>query len=412
MPKRARELGALEVSRLRDKGLYAVGGVPGLHLQVADPARSWILRTTVGSKRRDIGLGGFPAVTLAQAREKARQAREAIEQGQDPVLLRQRAASALRASQASAITFSEATRLFLDAKSDEWRSAIHRRQWVNTLQTYAAPHIGTMLVADVRQEHVLNVLQPIWRTKTETASRLRGRIEQVIDWATVRGYRQGDNPARWKGHLSALLPKPGKITTVEHHKAVAIDDMPAFMADLRKRDGNGARALELLILTAARSGEVRGATWTELDLEAALWTIPASRMKAQKEHRVPLSKRAIKLIESVPRVANCELVFPGNLNKPLSDMTLTAVMRRAGITAVPHGFRSTFRDWAAERTNYPADLAEMALAHTIESKVEEAYRRGDMLAKRANMMAAWASFCEKPPIAKGSVVPLKRRVAG
>ena len=388
-----------------------MGGVPGLYLQVADPARSWILRATVGSKRRDIGLGGFPAVTLAQAREKARQARESIEQGHDPVLLRQRAASTLRAAQASAITFSDATRLFLDAKSDEWRSPIHRRQWVNTLETYAAPNIGTMLVSDVRQEHVLSILQPIWRTKTETASRLRGRIEQIIDWATVRGYRQGDNPARWKGHLSALLPKPSKITAVVHHEALPIDDMPAFMADLRKRDGNGARALELLILTATRSGEIRGATWNEVDIQAGLWTIPASRMKAQKEHRVPLSKPAIRLLESLPRIADCNLVFPGNLNKPLSDMTLTAVMRRAGITAVPHGFRSTFRDWAAERTSYPSDLAEMALAHTIDNKVEEAYRRGDMLAKRANMMAAWAGFCEKAATAKGYVVSMKKRAA-
>ena len=411
MPKRAREVGALELGRLHDDGLHAVGGVPGLHLQINGTAKSWILRATVGSKRRDIGLGGYPAVTLAQAREKARQARESIIQGSDPVLLRQQAASTLMAAQASALTFSAATRLFLDAKSDEWRSAIHRRQWVNTLETHAAPYIGTLLVNDIKQEHVLSVLQPIWKTKTETASRLRGRIEQVLDWATVRGYRQGDNPARWKGHLSMLLPKPGKIATVKHHEALPIDNLPAFMAELRQRAGTGARALELLVLTAARSGEIRGATWSEIDLQAATWTIPAPRMKANKEHTVTLSKPALHLLQSLPRVEGCDLVFPGSLNKPLSDMTLSAILRRMGIDAVPHGFRSTFRDWAAERTNYPSHVAEMALAHTIGDKVEAAYRRGELLTKRKNMMAAWAAFCDKPSNANGTVIPMEKRAA-
>ena len=410
MPKRARELGALELGRLQDDGLHAVGGVPGLHLQINGPAKSWILRATVGVKRRDIGLGGFPAVTLAQARDKARQARESILEGQDPILLRQRAASALRASQASALTFSEAARLFLDAKSDEWRSPIHRRQWVNTLETHAAPHIGKLLVSDIRQEHVLSVLQPIWKIKTETASRLRGRIEQVLDWATVRGYRQGDNPARWKGHLSMLLPKPGLIATVEHHEALPFDDVPAFIANLRQRAGNGARALELLILTAVRSGEVRGATWNEMDIDAATWTIPASRMKAQKEHRVPLSRPALQLLNSLPRIEGCDLVFPGNSNKALSDMTLTAIMRRMNAAGVPHGFRSSFRDWAAERTNFPSQVAEMALAHIIGNKVEAAYRRGELLNKRVLMMTAWATFCEKTQTTTASVLPMKKRL--
>lgn len=395
MPRVSRELGPLEVSRLKAEGLHAVGGVAGLYLQVRGPAKSWILRATVGSKRRDMGLGGFPSVTLATAREKARQARAAIDAGLDPILEREQAKSALLAAQASAVTFDEATRKFLDAKSDEWSNAKHRQQWENTLATYVSPHLGGMLVADIKLAHVLAVLEPIWKTKTETASRVRGRIESVLDWAKARGYCEGENPARWKGRLDKLLAKPSKIAKVEHHAAMAIDAVPAFMAELRQREGTGARALELLVLTATRSGEVRGATWGELDLKHAVWTIPADRMKAGREHRVPLSKPAVKLLKSLPRTEGCDLVFPGNNETALSDMTLTSVMRRMGADAVPHGFRSTFRDWASERTGYPSDVAEMALAHTISNKVEAAYRRGDLFTKRAQMMADWADFCEQ-----------------
>lgn len=413
MPKKIEELSPLAVSRLSAPGLHNVGGVAGLHLQIVGNARSWILRATVGTKRRDIGLGGYPTVTLAEARQKARQARESIREGVDPVLARKSARSALIATQAGAITFSEAARQFIDAKSVEWKNVKHGQQWVNTLETYADPIIGKLLVADIRQEHILKVLQPIWKTKTETATRLRGRIELVLDWATVAGFRQGDNPARWRGHLEVLLPKPGKIAKVVHHEALPIDELPAFMVELRKHEGTGAQALELLILTATRSGEVRGATWSEIDLDATTWTIPAARMKANKEHRVPLSKQAINLLQKLPRIEGTDLVFPGRKdNKTLSDMTLTALMRRMGTEAVPHGFRSVFRDWAAERTNYPHQLAEMALAHTIGNKVEEAYRRGDMLAKRAQMMSAWATFCDKPiSVKSGQVVPMRKKTA-
>jgi integrase len=409
MPKRAKELGALEVGRLTATGLHAVGGVPGLYLQINGAAKSWILRAIVGSKRRDMGLGGYPAVTLAQAREKARAARDNIDAGTDPILARQQAKSALRAAQASAITFAEAARRFIDAKSDEWRNSKHRAQWENTLDTYAFPIMGSLHVQDVKQTHVLAVLEPIWREKTETASRLRGRIESILDWATARHYRTGENPARWRGHLDHILAKPTKIARVKHHSALPVDDMPAFMVDLRKREGSAARALELVILTATRSGEVRGATWTEVDLDAALWTIPAARMKAGKEHRVPLSDAAVKLLKTLPRFEGSDLVFPGSKGKPLSDMTLTAVMRRMNVDAVPHGFRSTFRDWVSERTNYPHELAEMALAHAIGNKVEAAYRRGDMLEKRRQMMAAWSKFCEAPRAAGGDVVAMKRK---
>lgn len=393
MPKRAQELSAVQVNRLRDEGLHAVGGVAGLYLQVRGDARSWILRVKVGDKRRDMGLGPFPTVTLALAREQARQARQTLASGADPILVRQQQQSAIRASQARALTFRAACRQFIDAKAHEWRNDKHRQQWTNSLAMHAEPVLGNLHVGDIGQSHVLKVLEPIWATKTETASRLRGRIEQVLDWARVRGFREGENPARWRGHLDKLLANPSKIVTVEHHPAVPIDQVPAFAAALRAREGLGARALEMVLLTATRSGEVRGATWSEIDLDAALWTIPARRMKANREHRVPLSAPVLKLLDALPRIEGCDLVFAGKHDKPLSDMTLTAVMRRMNVDAVPHGLRSSFRDWISERTNFPPEMAEMALAHRIADQTEAAYRRGDMLAKRAAMMTAWAEFC-------------------
>lgn len=393
MSRKATELGALAVSRLREPGLHAVGGVSGLYLQVTSSgARSWILRATVGGKRRDMGLGGFPDVTLAFAREKAREARSKIEQGLDPILERERALSLLRAEQAKSMTFEAACQALIDAKSDEWRNPKHRAQWAASLATYAYPTIAKLQVDDVGQAHILSILQPIWKEKTETATRLRGRIEQVLDWARVRGFREGENPARWRGHLDKLLPAPTKIAKVVHHKALPIDAMPGFMAQLRQRKGLSARALEFLVLTAARSGEVRGATWQEIDMEAAVWTVPAERMKAQKEHRVPLSPQALALLAAMPRVEGNDLVFPAPRGGQLSDMTLTNLMRRMELEAVPHGMRSTFRDWAAERTHFPREVAEMALAHTIGNAVEAAYRRGDLFTKRAEMMSEWASF--------------------
>lgn len=404
MPKIASELSALEVGRLRAPGFVSVGGVPGLSLQIgASGARSWVLRATVGSKRRDMGLGPFPGVTLAQAREKARQARERIDQGHDPILERERAQSALVSQQATAVTFETAARAYIDAKASEWRHPKHLQQWTSSLERFAYPTIGKLLVADVSQANVLQCLEPIWAAKTETASRLRGRIENVLDWARVRGYRTGENPARWRGHLDKLLATPGKIAQVEHHPAVPIDALPAFYADLHEREGMGARALEFVLLTAARSGEARGATWEEINLDAGMWIIPSSRMKAKKEHRVPLSTPAIQMLKALPRSDETNLVFWAARHGKLSDMTLTAVMRRMGRTEVPHGLRSSFRDWCAERTNFPRDLAEKALAHTLASDVEAAYQRGDMLDKRRSLMDAWVKFLSSP-IAKGDKV--------
>ncbi len=372
-------------------------------------ARSWVLRFSVAGKRREMGLGGFPDVTLADARRRAREEREKADKGADPIAERKAAASVLRAEQAKAFTFKASALAYIEAHESSWRNAKHGEQWRNTLaSTY--PTLGALQVRDVGLPHVMAVLEPIWKTKTETASRLRGRIESVLDWATARGYREGSNPARWKGHLDQLLAAPGKIAKTGHHAAVPVGEIGAFMKCLRAREGTGARALEFVILTAARSGEVRGATWAEMDLDAATWTVPGERMKAGKEHRVPLSQAALDLLRALPRIAGSDLVFPAPRGRVLSDMTLVAVMRRMEVDAVPHGFRSTFRDWCSERTNYPREVAEMALAHTITDKVEAAYRRGDLFEKRRRLMTEWAAFVAKPEI-KGEVVPLNAQRA-
>ncbi|HSV81748.1 MAG TPA: integrase arm-type DNA-binding domain-containing protein [Ramlibacter sp.] len=408
MPVKAKEMSALEVARLVEPGRHAVGAVPGLQLVVKDTgAKSWVLRVMIGDRRRDIGLGGFPAVTLAQAREAARAARDKIRGGVDPIEEARSARSSLMATQAAAITFEQASAQYIKAHKRGWRNDKHRQQWENTLATYADPVIGNILVSHLTVTHVVRVLEPIWFEKTETAGRLRGRIESILDWAKGRGYRSGDNPAAWKGNLDTQLPKAHRVAKQENQPALPIDLAPAFMRRLRLAEGQGARALELTILTVARSGETRGAEWSEFDLEGGMWIVPASRMKAGGEHRVPLTSPAISLLKALPRIAECPLVFPAPRGTRLSDMTLTAVIRRFndsdnnkwvdprnGRGVVPHGFRSTFRDWAAERTSFPREVAEMALAHTIESKVEAAYRRGDLFEKRRAMMDEWASFLE------------------
>lgn len=397
MPRKAKELSPLEVSRLRDPGHHAVGGVAGLYLYVNDGgARSWVMRAVMGTKRRHMGLGGFPDVPVALAREKARKARLDLESGVDPIVARSAAKSALAAQQAAEKTFKQAAEAFIEANGDTWKNVKHRAQWTSTLETYAYPHIGRLLVRDVRLEHILKVLEPIWKSKNETASRVRGRIEKVLDWATVRNLREGENPARWKGHLEMLLAAPSKVQTVKHHRALLVSDMPGFFTSLKNRNGMAAQALAFAILCAARSGEVRGATWDEIDIGKAIWAIPGERMKAGQEHRVPLSKAALRILLVTPEKQRNGLVFPAPRGGQLSDMTLTAVMRRMQVDAVPHGFRSTFRDWVGELTHFPRELAEQALAHTLESKVEAAYRRGDALEKRRELMEQWAQYCEQP----------------
>lgn len=397
MPKVARELGALEVKRETAPGLHFVGGVAGLALQVTPAGgKCWVLRVRVAGRRRDMGLGGYPSVSLAKAREKAAEARELIRKGIDPIDRQQATQSALRAAVAAALTFRQCAKAYMEAHEAGWKNAKHAQQWRNTLEAYAYPVLGDLLVRDVQKEHVLEVLRPIWTTKTETAVRVRSRMELVLSYAMQAGYRpEGLNPARWKGGLDKLLPKPGKVAKREHFAALPVAEVGAFMERLHAAEGMGARALEFAILTAARSGEVRGTTWAEIDLAAKVWTIPAARMKAGKEHRVPLSDVAVELLGKVPAGKPDAFVFPAARGGQLSDMTLAAVLRRMAVPAVPHGFRSTFRDWASERTAYPADVAEMALAHTIDNKVEAAYRRGDLFEKRRLMMADWAQFLSK-----------------
>jgi integrase len=335
-------------------------------------------------------------VTLESARDSARKARGLIRDGIDPIEDKKQRKQEQLVDARRAITFSAATKQYIQAHAPGWKSRKHEKQWSSTLRDYAEKTLGLLAVDRIETAHIIKVLEPVWTTKTETATRVRQRIESVLDYCTARGFRRGDNPARWKGHLDNLLPAPGKIAKVEHFAALPWRDLPTFMQQLRVADGMGARALEFATLTAARSGEVRGATWNEIDLDRALWTIPGERMKAGRQHVVPLSAPAVKLLRDLPHFKGVGYVFPSPRGKMLSDMTLTAVLRRKGVEATAHGMRSAFRDWCAESTSYAREVAEMALAHAIESAVEAAYRRGDLMAKRTRLMRDWAAFLAAP----------------
>jgi integrase len=405
MARIAKALAAMEIKRLTEPGLHAVGTVPGLYISVKPTgAKSWILRTTIGTKRSDVGLGGYPAVPLAAAWERARAALDTIRSGKNPI--------AERESKQSAITwtFKTCALAYIEAFKPSWKNAKHAQQWTNTLETYAYPHFGDKHVKDVDTEDVMKAIGPLWAFKNETIGRVRNRIELVLSWAAAQGYRpRGFNPAQWRGHLDQVLPKASKVNKSKHFEAVPIDDMFPFMARLSNMEGMGARCLEFTILCACRSGESRGALWSEIDLDAGIWNIPAERMKATRPHRIPLSEEALALLKALTRFRDADgkevdLVFPGTSgDKPLSDMSLTACMRRMKLTAVPHGFRSTFTDWVAERTAYPSEVREMALAHAIGNETEAAYRRGDLFDKRRNLMGDWASFISTAP-AKGENV--------
>lgn len=394
--KRTHEAGKLVPVTLRKlpDGWHADGG--NLYMFVRSESRTWVFRYVgVDRKRHHMGLGSLDTLTLADARQKARELRAKLRDPLapvDPLEARGKAKEQARIAAAKKITFKQCAEAFLVAHAPKWSNAKHAAQWAATLETYAYKVFGELPVAAVDTGLVLKVIEPIWPDKTETASRLRGRIESVLDWATVRGHRQGDNPARWRGHLDKLLPERGKA---KHHAALPFAEVTAFMKSLKLREGNAARALEFAILTAVRSGEVRGADWCEVDLDAKVWTIPAERMKAKREHRVPLSSAAVKLLESVEHREG--LIFPGaRKGSALSDMSLTAVLRRMELNDITvHGFRSSFRDWIAEKTHYDNIIAEAALAHVVGDKVEAAYRRGDLFEKRAALMADWARYCEK-----------------
>jgi integrase len=398
---KAHKLTALTVDRLKTPGVHGDGA--GLCLKVTEAgSKYWILRYMRQGKQRWMGIGSYPDVSLANARDAASEARKKIRLGIDPIDERKAEQSQERASRAKEVSFDWCAEQFINSHKSGWRNAKHADQWAKTLKTYASPILGDLSVAQIDTAHVMKILEPIWQEKAETASRLRGRIESVLDWATVRKYRVGENPARWKGHLDKLLPASSKVRKTEHHPAQPWPKMAEFMTSVAKQEGVAARAIEFVILTAARSGEVRGATWSEVDLDAAIWIVPADRMKSGKEHRVPLTAAAVRILRNVKElVPDNEFIFPGMRGTPLSDMSLTAVLRRMDRRDITvHGFRSSFRDWAAEATTYPSDLVEMALAHTIGNKVEAAYRRGDMVEKRRHMMEEWAGHCEAAPAQK------------
>jgi integrase len=392
----------------------------GLYLRVTKEGnKSWVFIYPHPGKpgsQREMGLGSYPSASLEEARRLADRARQELRDGIDPIEKKKATKQAAATEQAKVMTFDECATAYIKANRAGWKNDKHAGQWETTLATYATPIIGKLPVADIDKGLVLKVLEPIWKVKAETASRLRGRIESVLDWATAREYRSGDNPARWKGHLDKLLPKRSKIAAVQHHPALPYARIGAFMVELRKQAGMGALALEFAILTAARSGEVRGAAWNEIDLEARRWIIPAERMKAGKEHHVPLSDAALDLLKRLPGLAESELVFPAPRSGVLSDMTLTAVLRRmqgddapiwtdtAGETITVHGFRSTFRDWAGETTAYPREVIEHALAHQLSDKAEAAYQRGTSLDKRRRLMADWATYCATVKTAEGNNV--------
>lgn len=385
-------LGKLTDVRCRTAGVGTYGDGCGLLLQVRQGAngltRSWVYRYSVAGKQHWVGLGSYPIVTLARAREKAMDARRQRSDGQDPLATKRAVRAAVRQPVASkSVTFEQAAREYLAAREAGWRSRKHAYQWRHTLVEYINPIIGSMLVSEVTTEDVLRVLQPIWNSKPVTAARVRERIENILDAAQVRGYRSGANPARWKGHLDHLLPRPAKIRAVTHHAAMPYGEVAGFLQGLRERDAIAARALEMIVLTAARAGEVLGMTWAEVDLEQRLWTIAGSRMKSGRPHRVPLSDQAIDLIRRMPRMG--DLVFPCALT------TIDLLRKRMGIGVTAHGFRSTFRTWAAECTSYPREIIEQCLAHKTGSAVELAYQRSDQIDKRRQLMQAWADYCNR-----------------
>jgi integrase len=409
MPKRAAGLTARRVETEKRPGSFADGG--GLYLQVAPTgARTWIFRYQMGGRRRDMGLGSTATFTLARARERALAARQLVADGIDPIDSRRAERAAQAVATARSMTFAACAEAYIAAHEAGWRNAKHKYQWRQTIAAYANPAFGALPVEAVDVGLVLKAIEPIWTTKPETAGRVRGRIESILDWATTRGYRQGENPARWRGHLENLLPKKNKVRRVEHYSALPYPEIAAFMVELRRREAMAARALEFAILTAARTGEVVGARWGEVNLAERLWIVPAERMKAAREHRVPLSDAAVAVVEKLSGTRqNDDYLFPGpTAGRPISNMAMLMLLRRMGrddLTA--HGFRSSFRDWAAERTNFPAEVAEMALAHTVADKVEAAYRRGDLFEKRRQLAATWARYCATAE-APGEVVPLRR----
>ncbi|MCB9957979.1 MAG: integrase arm-type DNA-binding domain-containing protein [Rhodospirillaceae bacterium] len=405
MPKRAAGLSARTVQTIKTPGMHADGG--GLYLQVtASGAKTWIFRYSPdGKRRREMGLGSTSLYGLAEARQKAQDARRLVAEGIDPIEARKRQSEAQRVAKARSATFREVAAAHIEANKAAWRNSKHAAQWSATLDTYAHPVVGDLAISEIETRHVLEILQPIWTEKPETASRVRGRIEAILDAATVQGLREGENPARWKGHLNALLPPKNRVRRVTHHAAMAYADLPTFWPRLEVTDGLAAKVLMLAILTAARTQEVLGARWDEFDLDNALWTIPAERMKAGAEHRVPLSAPAVALLRKLETIRRGDLVFSGQRKeRPLSNMAMLMALRRLQVDATAHGFRATFRRWAADCTSTPHEVCEAALAHTVTDQVVAAYQRGTFFERRRALMDQWGTYVTTP--AGGKVVPL------
>jgi integrase len=392
-------LTALKVDKAKRPGMYADGG--GLYLRVTQSGtKNWVFRFMLNGRPRWMGVGPLHTIGLAEARNRAAAFRLQRHDGVDPIEKRRAERLEARLDAAKAVTFKECAARYIASHRAGWRNPKHAAQWQATLATYAEPVMGGLSVQAIDTALVLKVLEPIWTAKPETAGRVRGRMESILDWAKVRGYRAGENPARWRGHLDKQLPARSKVRRVEHHAALPYAELPGFLVSLREQEGIAARALELAILTAARTGEVIGARWSEMDLVEKTWTLPAARIKAGREHRVPLPGRALAILQEMQphRQADDAFVFPGGKNgRPLSNMAFLMLLRRMGLDDVTaHGFRSSFRDWVAERTRFPAEVAEIALAHTVSDKTIAAYNRSDLFERRRRLMAAWATFCTAP----------------
>jgi integrase len=407
MARASNRLTAIAVTKAIKPGFYADGH--GLYLRVGPTGgKSWVFRYRRDGRLHDMGLGPTHTISLADARLKALGLRHQRLTGIDPLAAKRELSARERAAEAKVMTFRQCAEAYITAHRAGWKNPKHAKQWPATLDAYAYPVFGALPVQAVDVALVMKAIEPIWQTIPETASRVRGRVESVLDWATARGYRKGENPARWRGHLENLLPKKSKVSQVEHHAALPYAEIGSFMVELCQQGGVAARALEFSILTAARTSEVTGARWDEFNLTERLWIVPAERMKASKEHRVPLSDAALAIIERMAESRAGEAVFPGGKAGGLSDMAMTMAMRRMGRGDLTvHGFRSTFRDWAAEQSSFPHEVAEMALAHMVASAVERAYRRGDLLPKRRQLMAAWARYCAQPAAGGGEIVSLR-----
>jgi len=417
MPKIARPLTLQEIKALKTPGQHAVGGVTGLYIQNTESkqehvaiSRSWLLRYSIAGNRKNMGLKPFDRISLAAAREAARAALELVDQGIDPVAHKKSARLSLATEDAKRKTFEECADSYMAAHLKQHRNVKHQKQWGSTLRQYAYPIIGKMQISQITTTEILAVLLQqttkndqkgqLWTLKTETAARLRGRMENILAYADVAGYRSGKNPAEWKNHLETQLAAPGKLLSVKHQPAMPYSECGRFINKLKQKDSVSARALEFLILTGVRSGSVREADWSEIDFQKNIWVIPGSHTKNGKEHRVPLVPKMIRLLESLPRLVSNPKIFPSPKGGALSDNTLSKLMRdmrengEFDAVGVPHGFRSSFRDWAAEQTNYPEDLRKVATMHTVGDSVQQAYQRTDLLERRRNLMSDWADFLE------------------